>query len=111
MELETQQTYVEYIDEMVTYTTLIAPGAPNGDFLNGLRKKADITRSRIHTHVCSSSSLIDMMLNQATELSKIEATLRKKFDSKNGPFFSTLEKSLQELNVKRQAVEHLLETT
>jgi hypothetical protein len=51
LELETQQSYVAHIDEMITYTTLMMPGADDSDFLDGMREEATATHSRIHTMV------------------------------------------------------------
>lgn len=36
-------------------------------------------------------------------MANLETILKKKFDFSSGPFYSSLEKSLQQLNVKRQA--------
>lgn len=36
-------------------------------------------------------------------MTTLEGTLKKKFNISDGPFYSTLERSLQELNVQRQA--------
>ena len=41
--------------------------------------------------------------NYVTLIRNLEDTLKMKFDISDGPFFSTLERSLQQLNVKRQA--------
>lgn len=51
MELQTQNSFVEYIEEMITYTTLTMPGPTNSPFLEGLRKEAETTRSRIQKMV------------------------------------------------------------
>lgn len=36
-------------------------------------------------------------------MADLELTVKEKFDINDGPFYSSLETSLQELNVKRQA--------
>ncbi len=41
--------------------------------------------------------------SQSSELSKLRAEMKKKVQRSDGPFFSTLEKRLNELNVERQA--------
>ncbi len=103
VELETQLKYAEVIKEMITFYTLTMDGA--GDICGSLKEDLGNTQQFISDKVpniiihTSGNALI----KQATEISDFEHTLKKKFDFSNGTIYSSLDKSLQALRVKRQA--------
>lgn len=109
MEIETQQGYATLVDQMLTHLTLTLPDAESNDFLGQLRQEVAATHHTLSDKVLyvnipiSHSDYIHCTLEQRKEMSKLDKTLKERFVPRDGPFFSTLERSLQELNVKRQA--------
>jgi len=105
-ELDRQKTYTTLLDQMTTYLCLTLPDAQTSSFLQELKKEAEtahnILSDKVQVVIIYRSFYL-FLCSQSKELSKLDTEIRKKFEPGDGPFFSTLEKSLQHLNVKRQA--------
>ena len=95
------------MNEMVTYTSLTLPEAST--LLDELQKEAATAHRRVHDIVrCKITYqyviLLIHCLKKSSELSGVEKDLTKNGKVlKDGPFYSSLERTLQKLNVKRQA--------
>ena len=111
MEFEMQQSYTAVLDEMITYSTITIPNAQTSSHLTMLRKEAEEAHKTLKKMVSGQTNKLpplQIVIKQSTDLSHFKDALKKKLtevssSQSDGPFYSTLESSLQELDVRRQA--------
>ena len=98
------ETDTKYISDLLTYTTLTVEDFSSNSFYTSTKEEMDATRRRItdtvhlQARVHISITLILQYYRNPRLLS-----LTRSSDCSQGSFFSSLEKILQTLNVKRQA--------
>ncbi len=93
---------------MLTFITLTVEDPCNNPVYDSLKEDVDIAQKLICDKVISTNPKIKIYITinltlQTTAIVKLEGTLKKQFDYTKGVLFSTLDKSLQQLHVQRQA--------
>ena len=109
VELEAQKNLASVLSEMLTFSTLTNEDPYDNPVYESL--KADVDRAqkmicdKVHIYI-QTPNLKKITMNfaiQTTEITELERTLKGDFDFSKGVLYSTLDKSLQMLRIKRQA--------
>ena len=97
-QLQSQKEQVTVLEQLNTFLTLSLPDPESSELVRAVRSEAITARRTAeqmvtYTHTYTKPYII-FRLQQSSEMSALEDTLKEKFSPSDGPFFRSLEESL-----------------